>query len=212
MIELPIELASVEIQQSIFGLGAAAGGLVSAGAGKLFRALAKKGSRPKALPPGRTPPIVRSDNRRRELLALGGGAAAGVGLDYGLEAITGGGGGPTVPKSPAGRASAAMMGNLPLVLPVEYRAVAKPPRGYVTVNYNGQPVFMLKGCARDLGLWKAPPKPPISASDWRTLRRAGMVAKRVDRITKISDKVTGKKRTRTVMVTSTGRRTRRKRA
>lgn len=100
----------------------------------------------------------------------------------------------------------AQAGALPLTLPVEYTPVAKPPRGYVLVDYDGQEMFMLKGCARDLGLWKARRKPPISASDYRTLMRAATTAKKIDRITKMADRVTGKKRTKTIRVNAQGKR------
>lgn len=89
---------------------------------------------------------------------------------------------PMVPKSASGRAMAAQAGELPLTLPVQYTAVARPPRGYVTVMYNGAKLFMLKGCAKDLGLWSPEPKPPISPSDWRNLRRARTTARKAARV------------------------------
>ena len=116
----------------------------------------------------------------------------------------------TLPRGGSKKTTAmlAQAGALPLTLPVEYTPVAKPPRGYVLVDYDGQELFMLKGCARDLGLWKPRRKPPISASDYRTLMKASATAKKIDRISKMADRVTGKKRTKTIRVNAQGKRLR----
>lgn len=62
----------------------------------------------------------------------------------------------------------------------------KCPKGYVAVTdpQSGGRACMLKPLARAYGLWKPRRKPPISASDWRTLQVAERVQKKVARITK----------------------------
>lgn len=60
------------------------------------------------------------------------------------------------------------------------RLVAPP--GYVIVYPWGQgsePLAMLKGAARSMGLWKARPKPPVSGWDMRAITRAAGAKKRV---------------------------------
>lgn len=188
-------LANLERRPHLFGAIAAAVGpsalkygakALSGGGGKAARKAAKRA-------------------RRLALAKAGGAVAAGGALfeagSQVVSAITPGeffGDQPIVPKNVAGKRMLAQGGGLALTLPLELTAIAKPPAGYVTVIYNGERMFMLKGCARDLGLWKARRKPPISASDWRTLAKASMTAKKVDRLCKMSDKITGKKRTKTV--------------
>lgn len=56
----------------------------------------------------------------------------------------------------------------------------KAPRGYVMVRGpNDEPIAMLKGVARSLGLWKPRPKPPVSGWDLRAITRASGAKKRV---------------------------------
>ena len=108
-----------------------------------------------------------------------------------------GGTAPTTPRVPVNGTPAMSGGeDLPLVVPVQYRQCAKAPRGYVVVEYNGQKVAMLKGCAMDLGLWKPRPKPWLTAKDRKTLSRAKTVAGKIDRASKTSDKLLGRRRRR----------------
>ncbi len=80
------------------------------------------------------------------------------------------------------------------VLPVAFTQRAVAPRGYVVVTdpATGQKVAMLKSVARACRLWKAPRKPPIKASDWRCLMRAEATVKKLDRVVKAANKVSGK--------------------
>tara|TARA_Y100000310_G_scaffold344410_2_gene457025 strand:+ start:296 stop:784 length:489 start_codon:yes stop_codon:yes gene_type:complete len=80
-----------------------------------------------------------------------------------------------------------------IVMPIQTTQRAKCARGYVAVNHpqHGR-VCMLKEAARSCGLYKAPAKPPIKASDWRCLRKSASVVKKVDRIAKMANTITGK--------------------
>jgi hypothetical protein len=82
----------------------------------------------------------------------------------------------------------------PVVVPVEVVERAKVPRGYVVVidPQTKQKVGMLKAVARHCKLWKPARKPPISASDWRCLQKANSTVKKLDRVVKMSNRVTGK--------------------
>jgi len=60
--------------------------------------------------------------------------------------------------------------------------INRAPKGYVMVTCNGQPVAMLKSIAKDMGYWKRRPKPPMSASEWKTLRTAKRVTAKSKRI------------------------------
>lgn len=57
------------------------------------------------------------------------------------------------------------------------------PTGYVLVKNpqdpDGEPIAVLKGAARALGLWKPRPKPPVSGWDMRAITRAAGAKKRV---------------------------------
>jgi len=83
---------------------------------------------------------------------------------------------------------------LPAVPTTRYRA----PKGYVIVypddpsGRTGTPIAMLKSVAKSCKLWREPAKPPIKASDWRCLRRAGAVVNKLDRVAKTANRVTGK--------------------
>lgn len=60
------------------------------------------------------------------------------------------------------------------------------PRGYVLVrdpaNPDAEPVFLLKGAARAMGLWSPRPKPPVSGWDMRAIQRASAASKRVKKL------------------------------
>jgi hypothetical protein len=80
-----------------------------------------------------------------------------------------------------------------ITVPVQVKSRAACPPGYVVVHPPGQgKQCMLKSAARACGLWKPAAKPPIKASDWRCLRKASSVVKKMDRIAKMTNEVTGK--------------------
>jgi hypothetical protein len=63
----------------------------------------------------------------------------------------------------------------------------KAPPGYVIVYPWGpdqQPIAMLKGAARAMGLWHPAPKPPVSGWDMRAIQRAHSAGKRVKSLAK----------------------------
>ena len=162
-------------QCALFGALLGAGSLLVKANGKNLlgagRAIARRiAGTPAARTVGR---VVRSP-----VTQVGGGVAAGT-------LVGRGGNGAEVPAATAAtpvRAMAAEDGMLPLTVPVMYEQRAKVPRGYVTVTYGGQKVGMLKGCARDLGLWKPRPRPLISAREGRAIREAARVEKKVKRV------------------------------
>lgn len=64
-------------------------------------------------------------------------------------------------------------------LSIRYRA----PRGYVVVrDPSGRPYAMMRGIARQVGLWRAARRPPISAGDWHKYQTAQTVEKKLRRI------------------------------
>jgi hypothetical protein len=85
-----------------------------------------------------------------------------------------------------------------ITLPVSQRSRYYAPPGYVVVRprdasgREGPPVAMLKRVAITCGLWKASTKPPISAKDWKSLRRAAAVTRKLDTVVKTANRVTGK--------------------
>lgn len=73
------------------------------------------------------------------------------------------------------------------VMNTQIKQVHTAPKGFVVVvctGSNGLPVKMAmwKPLAIKLGLWKAARKPPMSASEWRTLKVADRVKTKVKRI------------------------------
>lgn len=96
-------------------------------------------------------------------------------------------------EAPVSTGAGQTMGGCQITVPVQVQQRAKCPPGYVVVHPPGQgKQCMLKSAARACGLWKAPAKPPIKASDWRCLRKANSVVKKMDRIAKMTNEVTGK--------------------
>ena len=93
-----------------------------------------------------------------------------------------------------GNGSRNVQGCPPVVVPVRVINRAQVPRGYVVVidPATNKKVGMLKSVARNCGLWKPARKPPISASDWRCLQKANSTVKKLDRVVKMSNKITGK--------------------
>tara|TARA_Y100000310_G_C20686271_1_gene819238 strand:- start:1597 stop:2112 length:516 start_codon:yes stop_codon:yes gene_type:complete len=105
-------------------------------------------------------------------------------------------GGPSSNGTVAPTANGNTIGGCQVTVPVTQKTIHKAPRGYVVVTdpATGRKVGMLKGVASKCGLWKAPRKPPIKASDWRCLMRAEAVTKKLDRVVAASNKVVGKRR------------------
>lgn len=62
------------------------------------------------------------------------------------------------------------------------KEVAVAPPGYVIVTVGDTRIAMLRQAAIAMGLWKAPPKPPISGWDARAIRRAASATKRVKKL------------------------------
>lgn len=86
-----------------------------------------------------------------------------------------------------------------IYVPLQTQNRLRAPRGYVVVtrtNADGskQKVGMLKEAAIKCGLWKRDPKPPITASQYKTLRTANSVIKKVDRVVKMTNEIQGKNR------------------
>jgi len=86
-----------------------------------------------------------------------------------------------------------------IYVPLQTQNRLRAPRGYVVVtrtNADGsrQKVGMLKEAAIKCGLWKRDPKPPITASQYKTLRTANSVIKKVDRVVKMTNEIQGKAR------------------
>lgn len=85
------------------------------------------------------------------------------------------------------------------IVDVQYEQRAKCPKGYVCVEYQGRKVCMTKALARSCKLWKPPTKPPISARNWGSMKRAKRAVDSLDRVVETANAITGKadlKRTR----------------
>lgn len=67
------------------------------------------------------------------------------------------------------------------VYPAEQSRVVGPS-GYVMVTMNGERIAMLRAFAIRAGLYKAPPKPPLSGYDMRAITRAASASKRVKKL------------------------------
>lgn len=67
------------------------------------------------------------------------------------------------------------------VYPAERTSVVGP-QGYVMVTMNGERIAMLRSFAIRAGLYKAPPKPPLSGYDMRAIQRAHTATKRVKKL------------------------------
>lgn len=84
--------------------------------------------------------------------------------------------------------------NLSPVMQVQTHVVAKrAPKGYVTVHYNGQEVYMRKEIARSLHLYKARKKPPISVREWESAKSWQRVQKKIEKVAKDVDLKTEKR-------------------
>lgn len=87
-----------------------------------------------------------------------------------------------------------LMGSNQIVMEPGKKVINTAPPGYVVVTLpSGAKKAVLKTVARKFGLWKPRSKPPISASDWKKLKRAEQVKKKAKRIGKTAGfKVTNK--------------------
>lgn len=92
------------------------------------------------------------------------------------------------------RTTQQLMGSNQIVMEPGQKVINTAPKGYVIVELpNGQKKAVLKQVARKFGLWKPRSKPPISASDWKKLKRAEQVKKKAKKIAQTADfKVTKK--------------------
>lgn len=71
----------------------------------------------------------------------------------------------------------------------------KAPKGFVIVDMpdgSGKKAVE-KTLARKCGLWKPAPKPPITASEWKTLKKADRVKKKAKKIAQTAEWKVGKK-------------------
>ncbi len=86
-----------------------------------------------------------------------------------------------------------------IYVPLQQDTRLRAPKGYVVVtrtNADGskQKVGMLREAAQKCGLWKRAPRPPITASEYKTVRTANRVIKKVDRVVKMTNEIQGKAR------------------
>ena len=80
------------------------------------------------------------------------------------------------------------------VKPVQmHQTVKRAPKGYVTVEYNGQKVYMRRELARTLHLFKPAKKPPISVREWEAAKSWQRVQKKVEKVAKDVDLKTEKR-------------------
>lgn len=89
--------------------------------------------------------------------------------------------------------------------PVFETTPARAPKGYVTITVSqqlhaqwlgvalGSKLWMRKDVARALKLWKAPARPPISASDWKALKTAHRTSKKIRKIASVAGFATREK-------------------
>ena len=100
---------------------------------------------------------------------------------------------------PAALTTQANQLQLPNVLPLSQGEVyTRAPRGYVTVEWQGQKFFMLKAQARSMKLWKPAKKPPISVTNWESLKRAKSAVRQLKKVGKAAEEVANFKMTRTI--------------
>jgi hypothetical protein len=67
------------------------------------------------------------------------------------------------------------------------RTAVRAPRGYVVLRDNeGRPFGVNKKIAQALRVWKPKKKPPISVTDWESLKRANRTVKKLKRVVKMS--------------------------
>lgn len=95
--------------------------------------------------------------------------------------------------TPAPSGNGQSIGGCQITVPVQVKQRASCPPGYVVVHPPGQgKQCMLKGVAIKCGLYKQPKKPPISASDYQSLRKADRTVKKIERMVAMANNVQGK--------------------
>lgn len=142
-------------------------------------------------------------------------ATAYTAFDVGTKIFGGGGGGgaPSLPALPPGPNGAGLpgtpgahpsMGNRsifrndpniiaalkPFAIPMrDLRQYYRAPKGFVVLyDQAGDPFGIPKQMAKAYGLWKPAAKPPISATDWKSFKRAASVGKKLKRIDSMAQK------------------------
>ena len=103
--------------------------------------------------------------------------------------------GPDEPPPPQNGAVSSIPGCDPVVN-VRYEQRAHCPPGYVAVRPNGPntgQVCMLKSVAISCKLYKNPTKPPIKARDWKALKTAASVQRKLDTVIRTANKASGRK-------------------
>lgn len=82
--------------------------------------------------------------------------------------------------------------NRPVIVKPMVAQRLKAPPGYVIVMCGGHKVAMDKDVARAKGYWKPRSKPPITASEYKTVRKAERVKGKISRMVKSADKAVSK--------------------
>lgn len=74
---------------------------------------------------------------------------------------------------------------MPITMQPTAQVINRAPKGYVLITHpvTGQKIAVLKEVARRLRLWKPRPKPPISAAEYRQLKTAERVERKLKRLT-----------------------------
>ena len=111
--------------------------------------------------------------------------------------ISGGGGGGTLPVSGGGTMGLYNELFMPVAMSPTPKIINSAPRGYVIITnpISGQKMAVRKEIARKLRLWKPRPKPPITASQYRTLKTAQRVESKLKRLTQGAGYVVRPKKT-----------------
>lgn len=78
---------------------------------------------------------------------------------------------------------------MPITMAPQAKVINSAPKGYVLVDHpiSGEKIAVLKPIARRLRLWKPRAKPPISASEYRTLKTADRVRNKVKKMAGTAD-------------------------
>lgn len=93
----------------------------------------------------------------------------------------GGGGGAVVPSGGGGDVALYNQLYMPIMMKPTPKVINSAPRGYVIVEHpvTKEKIAVLKEVARKLKLWSPAPKPPITASEYRMLKKAERVEKKL---------------------------------
>lgn len=90
-----------------------------------------------------------------------------------------------------------LLGSNQIIMEPELKTIHSAPPGWVIVTMpDGSKKAVLKDVARCLGLWKARKKPPITAGQWSTLKKARSVEKKAKRIAETANFVCTPRKTR----------------